>query len=187
MKHEMGDKKEIDRHLSLSDDTALSVTGLDHLEGQIVKVLADGRAHTDEVVAGGAITLDYEASKVQVGLPYTWEFETLKLPFGTQSGSGVGKIKEIAHVGLCLLDSGPMQIGIVTYDEEEGRILWPTQEKAWLRDGQAFDEAIPLFTGETHIGLEGAARRDVRIFLTGDAPLPFTCLSISPQMSGSEK
>lgn len=170
------------------DGSATStITGLDHLEGQTVKVLADGRVHTNEVVTAGAITLDYEASKVQVGLPYTWEFETLKLPFGTQSGSGVGKVKSIAHVGLCLLDSGPMQIGIVTYDEEEGRTLWPTQEKAWLRDGQAFDEAIPLFTGETHIGLDGAARRDVRIFMTGDAPLPFTCLSLSPQMSGSEK
>lgn len=164
-----------------------TITGLDHLEGQTVAVLADGRVHSNEVVSGGQITLDFEASVVHVGLPYTWEFESLKLPFGTQAGSGVGKLKSIAHVGLCLLDSGPFTIGISTYDEEEGRVLWPTQTKDWLRDGQGFDEAVPLFTGETHIALEGATRRDVRVFMTGSDPLPFTCLSHSPQMNANEK
>lgn len=183
----MQDAFYVDCGATYEGSATATITGLDHLEGQTVAVLADGRVHSQETVSGGQITLDFEAEKVQVGLPYTWEFETLKLPFGTQAGSGVGKLKSIAHVGLCLLDSGPFTIGISTYDEEEGRVSWPTQTKDWLRDGQEFDEAVPLFTGETHIALEGATRRDVRVFMSGSDPLPFTCLSHSPQMNANEK
>lgn len=187
VKSHMQDAFYVDCGATYEGSATATITGLDHLEGQTVAVLADGRIHTNEVVASGAITLDFEVEKAQVGLPYTSEFETLKLPFGTQSGSGVGKVKSIAHVGLCLLDSGPVEIALVTYDEEEGRIVRESHEKDWLRDGQAFDEPIPLFTGETHIGLDGTARRDVRVFIASESPLPLTCLAISPQMSGAEK
>lgn len=187
VKSHMQDAYYVDCGATYEGSATATITGLDYLEGQTVAVLADGRIHTNEVVASGAITLDFEVEKAQVGLPYTSEFETLKLPFGTQSGSGVGKVKSIAHVGLCLLDSGPVEIALVTYDEEEGRVVRESHEKDWLRDGQAFDEPIPLFTGETHIGLDGTARRDVRIFISSESPLPLTCLAISPQMSGAEK
>jgi hypothetical protein len=163
------------------------ITGLDHLEGQTVAVLADGRAHSTQVVASGAITLDFEASKVQVGLPYTWQFETLKLPNGTQSGSGVTKRKSIPAVGLCLHDAGAFSYGIVTYDETEGRVVHALQEITFLRDGLAMDEAIPLFTGEVIRNLDGSDRRDVRVYLEGDDPLPFTLLAIAPQMNAGER
>lgn len=163
------------------------ITGLDHLEGQTVAVLADGRAHSTQVVASGAITLDFEASKVQVGLPYTWQFETLKLPSGTQSGSGVTKRKSIPAVGLCLHDAGTFSYGIVTYDETEGRVVHALQEITFLRDGLAMDEAIPLFTGEVIRNLDGSDRRDVRVYLEGDDPLPFTLLAIAPQMNAGER
>lgn len=164
-----------------------TITGLSHLEGQTVKVLADGKVHSDEVVASGEITLDYEATYVQVGLGYDWEFETLKLPFGTQSGSGVAKIKTIPAVSLNLHDTGLFSYGLATYDEEEGRRLHDLTEIDFLRDGLDFDEATPLFTGEIIRNLEGATRRDVRVYMTGDNPLPFTMLALSPQMLSQEK
>ena len=150
-------------------------------------ILADGRVHSTEVVASGAVTLDYEVEKAQIGLPYTWQFETLKLPFGTQAGSGVGKVKSLPHVGLVLHDCGEFSVGTVTYDREEGRKVWPMQDISFLRDGLALDEATPLFVGEVHVAVDGAARRDVRLYMEGDDPLPFTCLALIPQMMANEK
>jgi hypothetical protein len=177
----------VDSAVTYDGSATATITGLNHLEGQTVKVLADGKVHSSEVVASGQITLDYEASYVQVGLGYEWEFESLKLPFGTQAGSGVGKIKGIPAVGLCLHDAGLFSYGLATYDEEEGRVLHDLTEIDFLRDGLDFDEAIPLFTGELIRNLDGTSRRDVRVYMTGDNPLPFTMLAMTPQILSQEK
>jgi hypothetical protein len=66
-------------------------SGLGHLEGRTVKVLADGALHPERVVTGGAITLDHAASKVLVGLGYTSRLKTLRLEggaMGTAQGKG---------------------------------------------------------------------------------------------------
>lgn len=164
-----------------------TITGLDHLEGQAVVALAEGRVFAGLTVASGAITLPDAFTKVQVGLPYTWQFETLKMPYGTQSGSGVTKNKSISALGLALLDAGTFSAGIVTYDREEGRVVHELQEIDFLRDGLAMDEATPLFTGEVVQSLDGSTRRDTRLYLEGSAPLPFICLALVPQMNGGER
>jgi len=164
-----------------------SITGLDHLEGCEVAVLADGRIHPNRTVSSGGITLAYSASVVQVGLPYDWEVETLKLPFGTQTGSGVGKTKSISDLGLALLDSGPINMRLVSYQETEGRVEWEPRELTFERDGLDMDEAIPLFTGEITRSMEGPDRGDVRCLLYGSSPLPVTVLAIVPEMEGSER
>ena len=38
-----------------------TISGLDHLEGQTVSILADGATHPDKTVSSGAITLDRSA------------------------------------------------------------------------------------------------------------------------------
>ncbi len=67
------------------DSTATStITGLDHLEGETVQVLADGVRFDDSVVASGQITLKLAtvtttASKVHVGLGYDAITEPMKI------------------------------------------------------------------------------------------------------------
>ena len=182
----------VDCGVTYSGSPATTITGLSHLEGQTVSVLADGRVHAPCVVASGQITLEFAASKVQAGLRLGWQFESLKLPYGTQAGSGVTKQKSLPHTGLALLDAGPFRVGVVSYgsypDEAgEGRIAWDMQDIDFQRDGLDLDEAIPLFTGEVFKGLDGPERRDVRLYLEGDSPLPFTCLALIPQMMSQEK
>ena len=54
-----------------------SITGLDHLEGETVQVVADGTQRDDEVVSSGAITISGSAAnEVIVGLPITRILET---------------------------------------------------------------------------------------------------------------
>lgn len=64
------------RYLGAPETT---ITGLDHLDGDEVAVVADGARLPDMVVADGQITLPTAASKVDVGLKALRRFKTLPL------------------------------------------------------------------------------------------------------------
>jgi hypothetical protein len=71
---------------------ATTITGLDHLEGEDVAVLADGVTVTGKTVSSGEIELDAAASVVHIGLSYSATIETIDVPVG----SGIIRnIKEI--------------------------------------------------------------------------------------------
>lgn len=76
-----------------------TVDGLDHLEGQAVRVVADGEVLPDEyTVDGGEIDIPGSPSVVQVGLPIDYVLETLDIDAG---GSGVrGHKKRVQGVTL---------------------------------------------------------------------------------------
>jgi hypothetical protein len=82
----------------LSVDT---ITGLDHLEGETLKVLADGGIDApDEVVSNGSITLNYDYFVVNAGLPYTQKLKTLPIEAGSSRGTAQGKVQRIYEVGF---------------------------------------------------------------------------------------
>ena len=56
-----------------------TVTGLDHLEGETINLLADGMVIENKTVTNGRIILDEPASKIVAGLPYEFELQTLNL------------------------------------------------------------------------------------------------------------
>lgn len=56
---------------------ATAWSGLDHLEGETVSIVADGVVVADQEVISGAVTLAEAASKVQIGLAYTHTIEPL--------------------------------------------------------------------------------------------------------------
>lgn len=82
-----------------------SVSGLDHLEGDTVQVLADGASHPDRVVAGGSITLQAPANTVVVGLKYTPQLVSLPLESGSPTGSSLAYLKRYNRLIVGLLDS----------------------------------------------------------------------------------
>lgn len=187
VKTDMEDAFYVDSGITYDSSATATITGLDHLEGESVVALADGRVVTGLTVASGSVTLPFSASKVHAGLPFTWQFETLKLAYGTQSGSALTKTKAITGIGLSLMEAGPFKYACVTYDEADGRRVHELSEHSFLRDGLALDDPVPLFTGELVKKPEGVSATDARIYLEGSAPLPFTCLAIAPQMSAGER
>ena len=48
------------------------------------------------------------------------------------------------------------------------------------------DSAVPLFTGEYQIDIDGDWESDPRIIIEGDAPAPFTLLAIAPEMKTND-
>lgn len=78
-----------------------SLSGLGHLEGKTVSVLADGGTDKpNKVVSNGTITLAYDYFYVNVGLPYDQIIYTLPQEAGAQRGTAQGKKQRINEVAF---------------------------------------------------------------------------------------
>lgn len=84
-----------------SPTTEAIITGLDHLIGETVQILADGVVIPDQVVTiGGSVTLPEAAAVVHVGLGYTPYFETLPINIQLSDGDSTSNTKRITGVSL---------------------------------------------------------------------------------------
>lgn len=100
----------VDAGLTYIGAPTTALTGLGHLEGKTVSILADGAVHRQLVVTGGAVTLDNPASKVHVGLPITADLQTLPLAVDIP-GFGQGTKKSVNKVFLRVKDSSGIKVG----------------------------------------------------------------------------
>ena len=76
-----------------------SLSGLGHLEGETVKVIADDAMQSNKVVSSGAITLDaVPTSYVEVGLDYTPKVKTLPVELKLPSGNIIAQKKRIVEL-----------------------------------------------------------------------------------------
>lgn len=97
----------VDSGLTYDGAPTTTVSGLNHLEGEEVAVTIDGAIHPNVTVSSGAITLQYEASVINVGLPYTATVRTMPLEAGAADGVSQGKTMRVNNIVMRLLDVGP--------------------------------------------------------------------------------
>jgi len=75
-----------------------TVTGLSHLEGKTVKVIADDVMQNERVVASGQIIIDsVPTAYVEIGLDYTPEVKTLPVELKLSSGNVIAQRKRIVE------------------------------------------------------------------------------------------
>ncbi len=165
----------LDSALSGSVGSPASVwSGLDHLEGRSVSIVADGVVVADQVVTGGMITLAEAASTVEIGLPYTHVIEPLPPNEIGKVGGGrklrlVEGIFRLEGTAALRLDLGRGAQDIALKQLEGGGVLdvsallvsgdVKVRSLGWQRDGTA-----PLWRIEQ------------------SAPLPFTLLSVTAEI-----
>ena len=90
---------------------ASTVSGLAHLEGQTVGVIADGSAEPQAVVSSGAITLSRPFGRVQVGLPIVCDAQTLDLE-ASEKDTSLGDFKHVTRVILQVNESRGAHVGL---------------------------------------------------------------------------
>ena len=100
----------VDSGLTYSGAPATHISGLGHLEGKTVSILADGAVMPQQVVTSGAITLPRAASLVHVGLPYQSDLQTLPLALNIE-GFGQGRYKNVNKAWLRVFQSSGIFIG----------------------------------------------------------------------------
>ena len=167
----------LDSQLSYDGSPATTISGLSHLEGQTVSVLADGATHPDAVVSSGEITLSRSASKVKVGLAFTSLLQTMRIDAGSQNGTSQSKTKRIYEITLRLYETLGVEVGPDLNNME--RI--PFRSSADL-----MDSSVSVFTGDKEIEFRGNYETDGFIFVRQNQPLPLTILSLYPKLQTND-
>jgi len=146
-----------------------TIRGLDYLEGQTVKVLADGLVQSDKTVSSGSITLDDTYSTVIVGLSYEHLLEPLAINFGGAIGTRQGETTRLDRIvarfeGTAACNAGP------TADDVDSIIF---------RDADTpLADPIALVTDDKEIYLDGDYGLNETVVFKGSDPLPcnITCI-----------
>jgi hypothetical protein len=167
----------VDCGLTYSGAAATSITGLDHLEGETVSILADGATHPDRTVSSGGITLERAAEKIHIGLGYKSTMETMRLEAGDTEGTAQGRIKRVHGVTMRLYRSVGAKIGSA---ETELDIV-PFRSSA-----QVMGTATQLFTGDKEVEFRGDFETEASIVVQQDQPLPLTVLAMYPRLTTFE-
>ena len=167
--YDIDDQFFVDSGITYSGAPATVISGLGHLEGRTVAVLADGNVKAQRAVVGGSITLDVEASVVHVGLPYTSDIETMNVEIPMKDGTAQGRKMKISQIVLGVWNSAGGWIGTTFDDLHE------------LRDNfvDYYGTPAALYTGELKDTLGGGMNEGARICIRQIDPLPITIRYIS--------
>mgnify|MGYP006366807761 CR=1 FL=1 len=146
-------------------------SGLDHLEGEDVDVVANGYYAGRYTVASGSITLDRAATSVVIGLPYTSTIELLPPEIQTGMGSASGHAMSVSEVSVrfhettgCKVQASGSTADELTFRQTGDDVL---------------DQAPALFSGIKRIECLGWERGDAPLILSQDLPMPWHVLSVT--------
>jgi hypothetical protein len=136
-----------------------TLTGLGHLDGYIVDVQGDGVAFPQQLVVGGAITLDATAVRLEVGSHYSSILTTVRPGQLEQAlDKRLGEILVRLHESLGMTVNG--------------------EAVTFRSTSDPLDTPPPLFTGDkkvTKLGIDNEGRITIR----QDQPLPLTVSYVS--------
>lgn len=150
------------------------ISGLDHIEGKTVSILADGAVHPQRVVTDGSIALDIEASTVQIGLPIEADLQTLPIAMQMQDGSfGQGRFKNVNKVWLRVYRSSGIFIGPNASELTEAK----------QRTTEPYGSPPVLKSDEIEIVLTPTWGSSGQIFVRQADPLPLTVVSITAEVA----
>lgn len=166
---------------SISVPTSV-VTGLNHLNGLTVAILADGSVVANQTVVNGSITLPAPYSQITIGLPYTCQVQSMYLDPPARGDTSQGKRKDIFGVTVRMEASRGMSVGTNQVDAStqpnNASVPWtglfPFKERNALVTAGS---PIPLFTGDEYIPVSADWQTNAQVAIEQTYPLPANILS----------
>lgn len=145
-----------------------TVSGLSHLEGREVSILADGSVAPPQTVSGGSVTVPVPSARIHVGLPFTSEIRTLALPLEPDLAA---RQKRIVQVDLLVrhareIEAGPDETALNYYKPRLGENMG--------------EPASPLM-GTVTLAVRPQWGRTPRLLVRIAEPLPLEILDIMPR------
>ena len=168
----------LDSHLIYSGSSTTTLSGLSHLEGQVVSILADGATHADKIVSSGSVTLDRSVTSAVVGLKYDSVLQTMRVEGGSAQGTSQGKIKRISKVVLRLFESVGVKVGPSLTQLETIPFRTTSSNLSAPVD--------TLIAGDKQVEFRDDFNSDGFIFVKQDQPLPLSVLAIYPTLVTSD-
>jgi hypothetical protein len=163
----------VDSGLTYNGAETSSISGLSHLEGETVNILADGAVHPRRVVTSGAIELDNPASVVHVGLPITSDVQTLPMAANIDSGYGQGRSKNVNKVWLRVYRSSGIFVG-------------PSSDRlteAKQRTTENYGQPPALKSDEIEVLITPTWDQGGQVFIRQADPLPLTLVSMTMEVA----
>ena len=148
------------------------ISGLDHLEGKTVSILADAAVHPQRVVSSGSITLERASSVVHVGLEYESDLQSMPMALQTEA-FGQGRVKNINHVWLRVLESSGIFAG-------------PSADKlveAKQRTTEPYGAPPRLKTEDIKIMVTPTWQDNGQLFVRQTDPLPLTVVGMTLEVA----
>ena len=155
-----------------------AITGLSHLEGEAVAVMANGNEVTGLTVSSGAITLPEPASRVHVGLAYLPVIELLDIDVGAATESLKSLSVAVSKVTLELQDSRGGFIG-PTRDDGAAASMVAIKPRT-VADSY---DALALHTYKAEVFIEPQWSKGGGVRIEQRNPLPLAVLSVIPDVS----
>ncbi len=164
--------------MTADEDGQIEWTGLDHLSGLTVDVVADGIVRDRHPVVAGVLSLDEPADSIQVGLPYSHIIEPL--PVYQQGGGGLtqGAAVRLVRATFRLLETAALSV-------DTGQGLRPLPFKIF--GPGALDSPIAPITGDKSVRALGWTRgAPVSLWrIQQSDPLPCTVLAVITEISAN--
>ena len=162
----------LDSGLSYVGDETSTLTGLDHLEGEVVDIIGEGAAQTNKTVSSGSITIDNATEQAKVGLLYTSDLQTMRLDEGYTETTQT-KTKRIYDLSVRFQDTvgakvGPNAANLTSID--------------FRASGSPMNLPIPLFTGDKSVEFDTGYGTEGLVYVQQPQALPMTILGIYPRL-----
>lgn len=160
-----------------------TITGLNHLNGLTVSILADGSVVANQVVTNNSITLPYPASKVVAGLPYTCQAQTLYIDHPQGENTAQNRRKDINSVGLRVCNTRGLELGADQPDQaaqpDNQNVPWTNMVEIKERNNSVYaGSAIPLYTGDYFQNISSGWSMKGQVAIQQNYPLPAEILSV---------
>ena len=150
-----------------------TITGLNHLEGRAVTILADGFVIKDQIVTNGTISLTTFVQKAIVGIPYETKVETLDINYTGNGNATFGDKRRAVSAVIQFIDSCDCKVGT-----SNGPI-----DEVIFRTNEPLGTPTPLKTLKKDVNLTSSHNEEEHIVIVQDKPLPFTVCAINQKVS----
>lgn len=148
------------------------IAGLSHLEGKTVSILADGAVQPQQVVTSGIVSIPRAATKIQVGLQYDSDLQTL--PVALQiDGFGQGRYKNVNKSWLRVYQSSGIFIGPDVNNLTEAK----------QRTTEPYGSPPSLKSQEILVMLTPSWQDSGQVYVRQSDPLPLTIVSMTLEVS----
>lgn len=167
------------------------LTGLDHLTGLRVQVLADGQVQPEVVVGDassasyssrawgpGEIELQRPAAMVHAGLPYVSDLAPMRPEVQDEGGTSQGRTRRVGLVWVRLHGTLGLKVG-----PDENRLV----EVLFRTSADRMGAAVPLFSGDKRVALPGGYDAASNVLVRQDQPLPMTVLGLIMELEVYER
>jgi len=162
----------LDSGLSYVGGDTTSLTGLNHLEGEVVDIIGEGSTQTSKTVADGAITISTATEQAKVGLLYSSDLQTMRLDEGYTETTQT-KTTRIYDLSVRFQNTVGASVG------PNAATLTAIDFRA---SGSAMNLPIPLFTGDKSVEFDTGYGTEGLVYIQQPQALPMTILGIYPRL-----